>query len=171
MRRPRTPTATTVDPSTAAANPPGWSGAGTTPATWPSRMTWIVLASSSPTNTVRDQLLLLARLDQGRPLERAPVDLARVLADAVRDARAVEPERPIALDAPEHLVVEGDESRLTQVVANLLANARVHTPPGTPVRARLAVEADRAVLEVADEGPGLGPDPARVFERFYRADD
>src|SRR5579864_5248 len=118
-----------------------------------------------------DELLLLARLDQGRPLERAPVDLARVLADAVRDARAVEPERPIALDAPEHLVVEGDESRLTQVVANLLANARVHTPPGTPVRARLAVEADRAVLEVADEGPGLGPDPARVFERFYRADD
>jgi len=117
-----------------------------------------------------DELLLLARLDQGRPLEQAPVDLARVVKDAVRDAQAVEPGRPIALDAPDHLVVQGDESRLTQVVANLLANARVHTPPGTPVRVRLAVSGDRAVLEVADDGPGLGPEPSRVFERFYRAD-
>ncbi|HVM67349.1 MAG TPA: HAMP domain-containing sensor histidine kinase [Acidimicrobiales bacterium] len=117
-----------------------------------------------------DELLLLARLDQGRPLERAPVDLARVVRDAVRDAQAVEPDRPLSLDAPEQLVVDGDESRLNQVVANLLANARVHTPPGTAVRVRLAREHSLAVLEVADDGPGLGPDPARVFERFYRAD-
>jgi len=117
-----------------------------------------------------DELLLLARLDQGRPLERAPVDLARIVADAVRDAQAVEPERPLSLDEPDQVVVLGDESRLNQVVANLLANARVHTPPGAAVRVRLAVEDDRAVLEVADDGPGLGPDPARVFERFYRAD-
>jgi two-component system OmpR family sensor kinase len=117
-----------------------------------------------------DELLLLARLDQGRPLERAPVDLARVVRDAVSDAQAVEPDRPLSLDAPEQLVIEGDESRLNQVVANLLANARVHTPRGTPVRVRLAHEGTRAVLEVADDGPGLGPDPARVFERFYRSD-
>ncbi len=117
-----------------------------------------------------DELLLLARLDQGRPLERAPVDLARVLADAARDAEAVEPDRPLSVDAPDRLVVRGDEVRLTQVVTNLFANARMHTPPGTPVRARLALEGDRAVLEVSDDGPGLGPDPARVFERFYRAD-
>jgi two-component system OmpR family sensor kinase len=117
-----------------------------------------------------DELLLLARLDQGRPLERVPVDLARIVADAVRDAQAVEPDRPITLDAPEHLIVLGDESRLNQVVANLLANARVHTAPSTAVRVRLSVSGSLAVLEVSDDGPGLGPDPARVFERFYRAD-
>src|SRR6202022_2013840 len=114
-----------------------------------------------------DELLLLARLDQGRPLESAPVDLARVVIDAVADAGAVEPQRPIALQAPEHLVVNGDESRLNQVVVNLLANARTHTGPSTPVRVRLGTSGDLAVLEVEDDGPGLGAEPERVFERFY----
>jgi len=117
-----------------------------------------------------DELLLLARLDQGRPLESAPVDLARVVADAVSDAAVVEPQRPITLDAPEHLIVDGDETRLTQMVVNLLANARTHTNPTTPVRVRLATTGTLAVLEVEDDGPGLGPEPERVFERFYRAD-
>ena len=117
-----------------------------------------------------DELLLLARLDQGRPLESAPVDLARVVTDAVADATAVEPQRPITLDAPEHLIVDGDETRLTQLVVNLLANARTHTGPATPVRVRLAAVGPHAVLEVEDDGPGLGPEPQRVFERFYRAD-
>ncbi|MGH9225174.1 MAG: sensor histidine kinase [Acidimicrobiales bacterium] len=119
-----------------------------------------------------DDLLLLARIDQGRPLERAPVDLARVAADAVDDARAVDPNRPISLDAPPRVIVTGDDLRLRQVVGNLLANARQHTPPGTPVRVRLGFDGKGAVLEVADDGPGLTPDQAdHVFERFYRADE
>jgi len=120
-----------------------------------------------------DDLLLLARLDQGRPLERQPVDLARVAADAVADARAVEPERSIALDGTgdEPAVVLGDELRLRQVAANLLANARQHTPPDAAVRVGVRRENGSVVLEVADDGPGLFPEEAaRVFERFYRAD-
>ncbi len=120
-----------------------------------------------------DDLLLLARLDQGRPLERRPVDLVRVAADAVADARAVEPERSIALDGTGDgpAVVLGDELRLRQVAANLLANARQHTPPDAAVRVGVRRENGSVVLEVADDGPGLFPEEAaRVFERFYRAD-
>ena len=118
-----------------------------------------------------DDLLLLARLDQGRPLERQPVDLARLAADAVADARAVEPDRPIVFEQPEPTVVEGDEARLRQVAANLLANVRQHTPPTAPVRVEVRRDRSHALLEVADEGPGLPPDQAeRIFERFYRAD-
>ncbi|HZD64958.1 MAG TPA: HAMP domain-containing sensor histidine kinase [Acidimicrobiales bacterium] len=118
-----------------------------------------------------EDLLLLARLDQGRPLARAPVDLAVVAADAVADARATDHERPIDLRAGSPVPVVGDEARLRQVAANLLANARQHTPAGTPVAVAARIEGDQAVLEVADQGPGLDPrDAARVFERFYRAD-
>jgi two-component system, OmpR family, sensor kinase len=108
-----------------------------------------------------DDLLLLARLDQGRPLERRPVDLAQVAADA----------RPIVLEGEVSAVVLGDELRLRQVAANLLANARQHTPPAATVRVGVRRENGAAVLEVADEGPGLCPEEAaKVFERFYRAD-
>jgi len=117
-----------------------------------------------------DDLLLLARLDQGRPLDTEPVDLAVLARDAVADARAVEPDRAVTIEAPAHLIVTGDEGRLRQVVSNLLANVRVHTPPGTAARVRLAEERSSAVLEVEDDGPGFGPDPGRAFERFYRAD-
>ena len=124
-----------------------------------------------------DELLLLARLGEGREPEREPVDLARVVADAVGDARAADAGRDISLDAPAELVVTGDEHQLRQVVANLLGNARKHTPPDCPVHVRLrsedgdAGEAGEAVLEVADEGPGLTPEvAAKVFEPFYRAD-
>ena len=117
-----------------------------------------------------EDLLLLARLDQRRPLECSPVRLDEIAADAVRDARAVEPERPIGL-AIEPAVVRGDEMQLRQVVANLMANARLHTPPATPVRVSVKAGGGRAVLQVADEGPGIEPEvAARVFERFFRAD-
>jgi two-component system OmpR family sensor kinase len=118
-----------------------------------------------------DDLLLLARLDQGRPLERKRIDMGRVVRDAVHDFRAAEPDWPVSSDIADGLVVPGDVARLHQVVANLLANARTHTPPGTPVSVRLSSNGDEAVLEVADHGPGLSEtDPARVFERFYRGD-
>jgi two-component system OmpR family sensor kinase len=117
-----------------------------------------------------DDLLLLARLDQGRPLETVPLALDRLVDDAVRDARAVEPDRPIDL-AAEPVTVVGDDHRLRQVVGNLLANARLHTPPGTPVHVSLRAMGDHVRLVVADDGPGLAPDvAARVFERFYRGD-
>ena len=118
-----------------------------------------------------DDLLLLARLDQGRPLEREPVDLAVVAADTVQDAHAVEPGRSISLDAPAAAVVLGDQVRLRQVAANLLANARQHTPSSAAIRVGVRQVDGSVVLEVADDGPGLFPEEAgKVFERFYRAD-
>ena len=117
-----------------------------------------------------EDLLLLARLDQRRPMERGAVRLDLIAADGVSDARAVEPERPIEVSVIP-VTVDGDEMRLRQIVSNLLANARTHTPPGTPVHVAVRAEGGTARLEVADDGPGLDPDvAAKVFERFYRAD-
>ena len=117
-----------------------------------------------------DELLLLARLDEGRPLARAPVQLEELVADAVDSARAVDPERPIELDA-EPLVVLGDHDRLRQSVDNLLSNVRAHTPPAAPVHVSVAQANGNALIEVSDSGPGLTEqDLERVFERFYRAD-
>ena len=118
-----------------------------------------------------DDMLLLARLDQGRPLERRPVDLTRIARDAVDDARAVAPNRPIDYSPNGAIFVPGDEARLRQVLANLLQNANRHTPPDTPVHVRVVETDDEAVIEVADEGPGMpSDDTSRVFERFWRAD-
>ncbi|WP_336923780.1 sensor histidine kinase [Aquipuribacter sp. SD81] len=122
-----------------------------------------------------DDLLLLARLDSGRPLAREPVDLVPLVVSAVSDAHAASPAHRWLLDldaaGDEPVVVTGDEARLQQVVANLLGNARVHTPPGTTVRSSLAREAGEAVLVVADDGPGVPEElRATVFERFTRAD-
>ena len=129
-------------------------------------------AEASRMGVLVDDLLLLARLDQGRPLDRAPVDLERVTAEAVEAARAVDPDRPIELDIVGPVQVTGDEGRLRQVLDNLLDNARVHTDDRTPVRVRLQpVDGGGARLIVADQGPGLSPDArAKVFERFYRGD-
>ena len=117
-----------------------------------------------------DDLLLLARLDEGRPLDLKPVDLAAVVGEAVDAARVVEPDRPLTLSA-DPATVRGDEGRLREVLDNLLANARTHTPAGTPVSVELRQTDGRAELTVADHGPGLTEEQsARVFERFYRAD-
>src|SRR4051812_39657580 len=125
-----------------------------------------------------EDLLLLARLDQQRPLTFAPVDLAGIAGDAVHDAKAVQPDRPISLHLDESLtdvpVVRGDESRLRQVVGNLVTNALTHTPGDVRVTVTVGQDADDPdflFLRVTDEGPGMDPaDAARAFERFYRAD-
>jgi two-component system OmpR family sensor kinase len=119
-----------------------------------------------------DDLLHLARVDQGRPLERAPVDLVVLADDAARDARAVDPSREVtAASRDGQLLVEGDESRLRQVVANVVGNALVHTPPGSPIEITTSRVNSKAVLAVRDHGPGMPPEvAARAFERFYRAD-
>ncbi|TDC41964.1 HAMP domain-containing histidine kinase [Actinomadura sp. KC345] len=118
-----------------------------------------------------DEMLLLARLDQGRPLEREPVDLAALAAEAAGDAAVAGPDHPLTLEADGPVVVSGDAERLRQILDNLLANVRRHTPPGTAAAVRVAARGGEAVLEVRDEGPGLAADDrARVFERFYRAD-
>jgi two-component system, OmpR family, sensor kinase len=142
-----------------------------------------------------EDLLQLARLDQQRPLDIAPVDLLSLAADAVSDARIVAPDRRIDLIvAPgAAFIVDGDEPRLRQVIGNLVNNAITHTPPGTSVRVRIASDTlippapgghatdpnagsmgrptPAVVLDVEDDGPGMTPEQAqRVFERFYRAD-
>jgi two-component system OmpR family sensor kinase len=142
-----------------------------------------------------DDMLLLARLDQQRPLQAKPVDLLTLAADAVHDARVVAPDRSIQLTVGSGaaLIVNGDEVRLRQVIGNLMTNALIHTPAGTPIDvlirsgtldeapARSPEDADAprpaathqpaAVLEVTDHGPGLAEDQAEhVFERFYQAD-
>lgn len=118
-----------------------------------------------------DDLLILARLDQGRPLERTTVALAAIAADAVADARAIDPDRAITLDANGPVMLEADEVRLRQVVTNLLSNALNHTPSGTAVEVQAQADGARVFLTVIDHGAGLDPAQAtRVFERFYRSD-
>jgi two-component system OmpR family sensor kinase len=127
-----------------------------------------------------EDLLLLARIDQQRPLEQRPVDMLALAADAVHDARLIAPARDVRLTVGHDtaFLVIGDEARLRQVVGNLMNNALTHTPDGTPVEVHVrsgVLGPDRpvpaVVLEVADHGPGMPPEQAqRVFERFYRAD-
>lgn len=131
-----------------------------------------IAAESARMGEMVDDLLLLARLDAGRPLERLPVDLTHLVLDAVTDARAAGPGHRWVLElAEEPVTVPGDAHRLQQVLANLLANARAHTPVGTRVTVSLEVEGAEALLKVRDDGPGV-PEDVRpgVFERFTRAD-
>ncbi|WP_280398867.1 sensor histidine kinase [Nocardia carnea] len=128
-----------------------------------------------------EDLLMLARLDAERPVEYAPVDLLALASDAVHSARAVAATqgtadtRSIGLEVRPGsgtAEVPGDAARLRQVLANLLNNALVHTPPDAAVTVRLTPHEDEVLLEVADTGPGMAPEQAeRVFERFYRVDD
>jgi two-component system, OmpR family, sensor kinase len=121
-----------------------------------------------------EDLLLLARLDAQRPLEQKHVDLLALATDAVHDAQSVQPHRPIAmevLEGPGTPEVLGDEARLRQVLSNLVYNALQHTPATARITVRVGTDHDDAVLEVADEGPGMNQhDAQRVFERFYRTD-
>jgi two-component system, OmpR family, sensor kinase len=131
-----------------------------------------IAAESARMGEIVDEMLLLARLDAGRPLERRPVDLTHLVLDAVTDARAAGPDHGWALELPQDPVtVTGDAHRLHQVLANLLANARSHTPAGTKVTVSLRTEGETVRLDVHDTGPGV-PEDIRpgVFERFTRAE-
>jgi two-component system OmpR family sensor kinase len=119
-----------------------------------------------------EDLLLLARLDEGSALEGDTVDLSRLVIDSVSDARAAGPDHVWKLDLPdEPVLARGDHFRLHQVVMNLLSNARTHTPPGTVVTTSLARDRDTAVIEVRDTGPGIDDELVpTIFERFVRGD-
>jgi two-component system OmpR family sensor kinase len=120
-----------------------------------------------------DDLLLLARVDSGRPLDRNDVDVTRLVLDAVSDAQVAGPDHRWQLELPEEpLTVIGDEHALHQVVANPLATARTHTPAGTVVRAGVRADGEDVEIEISDNGPGIPPDllPG-IFERFVRADE
>jgi two-component system OmpR family sensor kinase len=155
-----------------------------------------VQSESARMGVLVDDLLLLARLDAGRPLEREPVDLSRLVIDVTSDARVARTDHRWQLDLPdEPVLVEGDEHRLHQVMANLLSNAGQHTPPGSTVSVTLAVPGDpqapgeasgladatvrrgvmpagpRVELSITDDGPGIPPELLPdLFERFTRAD-
>ena len=118
-----------------------------------------------------EDLLLLARLDEGRPLERHEVELLGVAAEAVLTASTVGPQWPVRLVAPQPVEIIGDRMRIRQVLDNLLANVRTHCPEGTSSVVTVVQEGHDAVIRVEDDGPGLSPEEAtRVFERFFRAD-
>ncbi len=130
-----------------------------------------IASESNRMEKLVQDLLALARLDHVRPTAHARVDLVELTRLAILDAKAIDPERPISFEAPPSLSVMGDESQLTQVISNLLANARQHTAPATPVEVRLSASDGRATLTVTDHGPGIPEDAVdRVFERFYRID-
>jgi two-component system OmpR family sensor kinase len=131
-----------------------------------------VEAEATRMSSLVEDLLLLARLDAGRPLAREEVDLTRLALEAVGDARVVGPEHRWRLDLPdEPVVAPGDEQRLHQVLTNLLNNARRHTPPGTSVTVGVRDDGDEVVLSVLDDGPGLPPPlVGTAFERFARGD-
>lgn len=118
-----------------------------------------------------DDLLLLARLDQGRPLERAPVELAPLVADAVAAVGAADSRHVVSFDTPERVLVQGDAGKLRQAVDNLLRNAVVHTPAGSSVHVEVGSDGQTARVSVIDDGPGIAPEEAEhVFERFFQAD-
>jgi two-component system OmpR family sensor kinase len=136
------------------------------------RLMGLIAGESGRMGRLVDDLLLLARFDAGRPLDRRPVDLASLAAEAVQRARIVAPGRPVTLEAAEPVIVDGDEGRLAQVIDNLIGNAVQHTPPGSPVTVAVTSGAGHAELTVADRGPGMTAEQAsQVFERFYRTDD
>ena len=130
-----------------------------------------VRVETSRMQALIEDLLLLTRLDEGRPLERRPVELVGLAGEAVEAAQTISGDWPLSIEADEPVEVTGDRMRLREVLDNLLANVRTHTPPGTATTLRVRASGAEAVIEVADEGPGLdAEDAARVFERFYRAD-
>ena len=132
-----------------------------------------VSAESRRMSHLVEDMLLLARLDAGRPLDQDAVDLSELVVDAVSDAHIAGPEHRWGLDIPDQPVdVTGDRSRLHQALANLLSNARIHTPPGTKIVTSLSYcDADSVAITVVDDGPGIPEDlMENVFERFARGD-
>jgi two-component system OmpR family sensor kinase len=120
--------------------------------------------------TLVAELLELARLDRTSSLDLTETDLATVVRDAVADATAVEPDRPISAQAPPRLIAVVDERRIRQVLANLLGNVRAHTEISDPVAVRLGKVQGGVLIEVADSGPGMSEeDAAKAFDRFHRA--
>jgi two-component system, OmpR family, sensor kinase len=119
-----------------------------------------------------EDMLLLARLDSGPDLDLQPCDLSEIVINAVSDARAAGPDHAWQLTLPQYPVIaQGDQHRLYQVMINLLANARTHTPPGTKVHTGLSVNGPEAIVSVTDNGPGIPPEVSgRVFQRFARGD-
>ena len=119
-----------------------------------------------------EDLLLLARLDQSREMKAEPVNLSKLVSDAVASARAAGPNHVVGFELPaEEIYALGDNDRIHQVVANLLANARTHTPSGTKIDVSITQSEDGVRIRIADNGPGLSSqDQERIFERFYRAD-
>jgi two-component system, OmpR family, sensor kinase len=119
-----------------------------------------------------EDMLSLARLDEQRPLTVRPVDLTALARDAASDARATAPDRPITVDAgTTPIVIDGDEDRLRQVIANVVGNALVHTEPSVPITIRVERDSASVTLSVDDEGQGMPAEVAeRVTERFFRAD-
>jgi two-component system OmpR family sensor kinase len=145
-------------------------GAATPPEDLPRVVAGIRNETARMDRLVND-LLTLARLDEGLPMEMAPVELVSLTSEAVRTASAVGPEWPVRFSATRPVEITGDADRLRQVIDNLLANVRAHTPTGTSATVHVDQVGDQAEIVVRDTGPGMPADDARrVFERFYRAD-
>lgn len=118
-----------------------------------------------------EDLLLLARLDEGRILDNDPVDLSALVRDVAQDMSATHPSRPVSVETPGPVLVNGDAVRLRQAISNLVVNALVHTNPAATVAARVERQGDDALISVSDTGPGMSPDDAEhAFDRFWRAD-
>jgi two-component system, OmpR family, sensor kinase len=136
------------------------------------RLMTLIQRESGRMGRLVDDLLLLARFDADLPLQRRPVDLASIAAEAVAQARLVNPGRRITLDAPEPVVACADGERIRQVIDNLIGNAIQHTPPRSPVLVNVCHDCGTAQITVTDRGPGMTAEQAdHVFERFYRADE
>ena len=136
------------------------------------RLMALIRHEASRMGRLVDDLLMLARLDTGRPLDRRHVDLASIAAQAVQAARVVNPDRPITLLADDPVIVYADTERLRQIIDNLIANAAQHTPPRSPVIVSVTGSSGIGEIIVADNGPGMTAEQAaHVFERFYRTDD
>ena len=136
------------------------------------RLMALIQQEASRMSRLVEDLLLLARFDTGRPLDRRPVDLASLAAEAVQGARIVHPGQPVTLQADSPVVVYADDARVRQVIDNLIGNAIQHTPDRSPVTVTVASAGGSGLLTVADLGPGMTAEQAsRVFERFYRTDE
>jgi signal transduction histidine kinase len=135
------------------------------------RMMTLIQTEATRMGRLVDDLLMLAQFDHDRPLERHPVDLSSIAAQAVVAARLIQPDRPITLRADVPVIVDADAEQLRQVFDNLIGNALQHTPRGSAVMVTVQEQAGQALLTVTDSGPGMTTDQAsHVFERFYRTD-